>query len=66
MLSETPPVWKGSSKLFRNLKERGKLTTLHSSYCLYIQIFLILKNNFATTCVYICVENKLQRKTPNY
>ncbi|XP_071068724.1 calcium uptake protein 3, mitochondrial isoform X11 [Dasypus novemcinctus] len=22
MLSETPPVWKGSSKLFRNLKER--------------------------------------------
>lgn len=26
MLSETPPVWKGSSKLFRNLKERGKLT----------------------------------------
>lgn len=24
MLSETPPVWKGSSKLFRSLKERGK------------------------------------------
>lgn len=65
MLSETPPVWKGSSKLFRNLKERGKLTTLHYLYCLYIQMFL-LKNNLTTTCVYVCIENKLQRKTPNH
>lgn len=23
MLADTPPVWKGSSNLFRNLRERG-------------------------------------------
>lgn len=25
MLADTPPVWKGSSNLFRNLRERGKV-----------------------------------------
>lgn len=38
MLSETPPVWKGSSKLFRNLKERGKLTLVF----MYLNINTIL------------------------
>lgn len=28
MLSDTPPVWKGSSNLFRNLRERGEVTHL--------------------------------------
>ena len=27
MLADTPPVWKGSSNLFRNLRERGKVLT---------------------------------------
>lgn len=26
MLADTPPVWKGSSNLFRNLRERGEVT----------------------------------------
>ena len=50
MLSETPPVWKGSSKLFRNLKERGKLTLVFMYFnidtilfILFIHIFLMLK-----------------------
>lgn len=37
MLSETPPVWKGSSKLFRNLKERGVI-----SYTEYLFLLCIL------------------------
>ncbi|XP_039695251.1 calcium uptake protein 3, mitochondrial isoform X2 [Pteropus medius] len=37
MLSETPPVWKGSSKLFRNLKERGAI-----SYTEYLFLLCIL------------------------
>lgn len=28
MLADTPPVWKGSSNLFRNLRERGEVTPL--------------------------------------
>lgn len=27
MLADTPPVWKGSSNLFRNLREQGKEPT---------------------------------------
>uniref|UniRef100_A0A2K6D2B7 Mitochondrial calcium uptake family member 3 n=1 Tax=Macaca nemestrina TaxID=9545 RepID=A0A2K6D2B7_MACNE len=37
MLAETPPVWKGSSKLFRNLKERGVI-----SYTEYLFLLCIL------------------------
>ncbi|XP_064441679.1 calcium uptake protein 3, mitochondrial isoform X4 [Mirounga angustirostris] len=37
MLSETPPVWKGSSKLFRNLKEKGVI-----SYTEYLFLLCIL------------------------
>ncbi|XP_004696231.1 calcium uptake protein 3, mitochondrial isoform X1 [Echinops telfairi] len=37
ILSETPPVWKGSSKLFRNLKERGVI-----SYTEYLFLLCIL------------------------
>ncbi|MEJ1285055.1 calcium uptake protein 3, mitochondrial isoform X2 [Cricetulus griseus] len=37
MLSETPPVWKGSSKLFRSLKERGVI-----SYTEYLFLLCIL------------------------
>ncbi|XP_042557836.1 calcium uptake protein 3, mitochondrial isoform X3 [Dipodomys spectabilis] len=37
MLSETPPVWKGSSKLFRNLRERGVI-----SYTEYLFLLCIL------------------------
>ncbi|XP_035867572.1 calcium uptake protein 3, mitochondrial isoform X2 [Phyllostomus discolor] len=37
MLSETPPIWKGSSKLFRNLKERGVI-----SYTEYLFLLCIL------------------------
>ncbi|XP_036750205.2 calcium uptake protein 3, mitochondrial isoform X2 [Manis pentadactyla] len=37
MLSGTPPVWKGSSKLFRNLKERGVI-----SYTEYLFLLCIL------------------------
>ncbi|XP_030668198.1 calcium uptake protein 3, mitochondrial isoform X3 [Nomascus leucogenys] len=37
MLTETPPVWKGSSKLFRNLKERGVI-----SYTEYLFLLCIL------------------------
>lgn len=28
MMADTPPVWKGSSNLFRNLRERGEGTNL--------------------------------------
>lgn len=41
MLSETPPIWKGSSKLFRNLKERGKLTLVLKHFNIDV-ILLIL------------------------
>ncbi|XP_064128953.1 calcium uptake protein 3, mitochondrial isoform X8 [Loxodonta africana] len=37
MLSETPPVWKGSSKLFRNLKDKGVI-----SYTEYLFLLCIL------------------------
>ncbi|XP_010344391.1 calcium uptake protein 3, mitochondrial isoform X2 [Saimiri boliviensis] len=37
MLAETPPVWKGSSKLFRNLKEKGVI-----SYTEYLFLLCIL------------------------
>uniref|UniRef100_A0A6I8P9Y7 Mitochondrial calcium uptake family member 3 n=1 Tax=Ornithorhynchus anatinus TaxID=9258 RepID=A0A6I8P9Y7_ORNAN len=37
MLIETPPAWKGSSKLFRNLKERGVI-----SYTEYLFLLCIL------------------------
>ncbi|XP_072857417.2 calcium uptake protein 3, mitochondrial isoform X2 [Pogona vitticeps] len=37
ILLETPPVWKGSSKLFRNLKERGVI-----SYTEYLFLLCIL------------------------
>ncbi|XP_058241092.1 calcium uptake protein 3, mitochondrial isoform X3 [Hemibagrus wyckioides] len=37
ILSETPPVWKGSSTLFRNLKERGII-----SYTEYLFLLCIL------------------------
>nr|XP_033800319.1 calcium uptake protein 3, mitochondrial isoform X6 [Geotrypetes seraphini] len=37
MLLETPPVWKGSSKLFRNLKDKGVI-----SYTEYLFLLCIL------------------------
>ncbi|KAL7403717.1 hypothetical protein ABVT39_004104 [Epinephelus coioides] len=37
ILSETPPVWRGSSKLFRNLRERGII-----SYTEYLFLLCIL------------------------
>ncbi|XP_031145216.1 calcium uptake protein 3, mitochondrial isoform X1 [Sander lucioperca] len=37
VLSETPPVWRGSSKLFRNLRERGII-----SYTEYLFLLCIL------------------------
>ncbi|XP_029963192.1 calcium uptake protein 3, mitochondrial isoform X2 [Salarias fasciatus] len=37
MLADTPPVWKGSSNLFRNLRERGVL-----SYTEYLFLLCIL------------------------
>ncbi|XP_068606978.1 calcium uptake protein 3, mitochondrial [Brachionichthys hirsutus] len=37
ILSETPPVWKGSSKLFRNLREQGII-----SYTEYLFLLCIL------------------------
>ncbi|XP_061684976.1 calcium uptake protein 3, mitochondrial isoform X3 [Syngnathoides biaculeatus] len=37
ILSDTPPVWRGSSKLFRNLKERGII-----SYTEYLFLLCIL------------------------
>ncbi|XP_027709460.1 calcium uptake protein 3, mitochondrial isoform X5 [Vombatus ursinus] len=37
MLKETPPAWKGSSKLFRNLKEKGVI-----SYTEYLFLLCIL------------------------
>ncbi|XP_041846995.1 calcium uptake protein 3, mitochondrial isoform X2 [Melanotaenia boesemani] len=37
MLSDTPPVWKGSSNLFRNLRERGVI-----SYTEYLFLLCIL------------------------
>ncbi|KAK7929341.1 hypothetical protein WMY93_005736 [Mugilogobius chulae] len=37
ILTETPPVWKGSSKLFRNLRERGII-----SYTEYLFLLCIL------------------------
>ncbi|XP_075899592.1 calcium uptake protein 3, mitochondrial isoform X2 [Nelusetta ayraudi] len=37
MLSDTPPVWKGSSNLFRNLRERGAI-----SYTEYLFLLCIL------------------------
>ncbi|PNJ76696.1 MICU3 isoform 4, partial [Pongo abelii] len=41
MLAETPPVWKGSSKLFRNLKERGVI-----SYTEYLFLLCILTSKY--------------------
>lgn len=59
MLSETPPVWKGSSKLFRNLKERGKLTSVLTYFktdtmlfILFIFISLLLNVTVKYVCVY--------------
>ncbi|XP_056328501.1 calcium uptake protein 3, mitochondrial [Danio aesculapii] len=37
MLSDTPPVWKGSSRLFRNLRERGLI-----AYTEYLFLLCIL------------------------
>ena len=62
MLSETPPVWKGSSKLFRNLKEKGKFTlvVIHFEmdiilFILFIYIFLIFKIVLVTyVCLCVC------------
>lgn len=31
MLADTPPVWKGSSNLFRNLRERGRVPIWHNT-----------------------------------
>lgn len=41
MLSETPPVWKGSSKLFRNLKEKGKLTLVFMYFSTDTVLFIL-------------------------
>lgn len=45
ILSDTPPVWRGSSKLFRNLRERGQQThmwiqTVHRLSEFIAQIFI--------------------------
>uniref|UniRef100_A0A2K6K311 Mitochondrial calcium uptake family member 3 n=1 Tax=Rhinopithecus bieti TaxID=61621 RepID=A0A2K6K311_RHIBE len=50
MLAETPPVWKGSSKLFRNLKERGELTLVRVLFlnCIPHAGFRIAFNMFDT------------------
>lgn len=43
MMADTPPVWKGSSNLFRNLRERGKVTHINpqrlTEFLLYAFIF---------------------------
>lgn len=35
ILSDTPPVWKGSSRLFRNLNEKGE-NTQQANTCIYL------------------------------
>ncbi|GLD53072.1 calcium uptake protein 3, mitochondrial-like protein [Lates japonicus] len=42
ILLETPPVWRGSSKLFRNLRERGII-----SYTEYLFLLCILTSESA-------------------
>uniref|UniRef100_A0A672MF42 Mitochondrial calcium uptake family member 3 n=1 Tax=Sinocyclocheilus grahami TaxID=75366 RepID=A0A672MF42_SINGR len=45
ILSDTPPVWKGTSKLFRNLRERGD-KYIYTSYCFPHAGFKIAFNMF--------------------
>lgn len=46
MLSETPPVWKGSSKLFRNLKEKGKSALVFMHFNIDTKLFILFIHTY--------------------
>lgn len=56
MLSETPPVWKGSSKLFRSLKERGELTSVPMHFNIDMDLKLhVCVSAYMYIYTYVCM-----------